>query len=353
MKRLLPLVLFVVAVGGAVWLATRGPVVDVTIYTAVDDALAREILADFEKESGLKLKIVTDTEATKTVGLATRLLQEGAPGRQPRCDVYWNNEPLWTERLAEAGVLEKYDSPAAEGIPESYRDPRGYWTANGLRARVFITHPESLGDLAPKSYLDLAAPAFKDVGALAWPRAGTTLSHMAALRVALGAETMEKWFRSLDGNGVQFASGNGSLAREVGRGQRAFGFTDTDDFVKRKLGGEPVDLVFPDQGEGQLGTYVLPITVSLVRDAPHPDNARVLYDWLVSPKGESAMSATSYATIPVRPDTPGGPNAVSLKDFRAAKVDWTEAFKHIDAVLDLVRSVEAGAGSEDGGSEGE
>jgi iron(III) transport system substrate-binding protein len=285
------------------------------------------------------VSVVTDTEATKTVGLAYALLEEGRPGRTPRADVFWNNEPVWTTRLAEAGALEPYDSPAARDVPAAYRDPRGFWTANGLRARVYIANSGLVKEGRPASYLDLADPAFRDRGSLARPLAGTTLSHLAARRSLVGAEPFAKWLRDAAANGAAFASGNGAVAREVGRGTRAFGFTDTDDFHARRAAGDPVEAIFPDQGEGGIGTFVLPITVSVVRGAPHPRNARRLHDWLVSPAAEEALSATPYATIPVRTSTRPGPGAVSPASFRAAKADWSEAVKHVDPVLALVAEI--------------
>lgn len=311
----------------------------VTLYTAVDDELARPLVAKFEAESGIKVSLVTDTEATKTVGLANTLLEEGRPGGSPRADVYWNNEPVWTVRLAEAGVLEAYDSPAARDVPAAFRDPKGFWIANGLRARVFIANTAMVKEGRPSSYADLALPSQKDRGSMARPIVGTTLSHLAALRAILGDEPFAKWLKDAAANGTAFASGNGTVAREVGRGTRAFGFTDTDDFHARKAAGDPVEAIFPDQGEGQIGTFVLPVTVSLVRGAPHPGNARTLFDWLVSAKTEAALSASDYATIPVRPGTKAGPGAFALSSFRAAKADWNGAVKHIDAVLGLAKEI--------------
>lgn len=344
MKRLLPVLLIAAALGAGAWLALRpkGDALPVTLYCAVDDEVARELVPLFERESGLRVELLTDTEAVKTVGLANRLLEEGRPGRTPRCDVYWNNEPVWTERLAAAGVLAPLPAGSGEGIPAEWRDPEGFWISNGLRARVFIVHSPSVGDAPPSSFRDLAAPEWKGRGAIARPAAGTTLSHMAALRGLLGPEAFTAWFRSLDANGVAFASGNGPVAREVGRGGKAFGFTDTDDFAVRRAAGEPVAAVHPDQGEGQPGTFVLPVTVSLVRGGPNPAGARRLVEWLLSPATEAALSASSYASIPVRPATPAGPGVVPLSAFRSARVDWAAAGAHVDPVLDLVKEALGG-----------
>jgi iron(III) transport system substrate-binding protein len=341
LRRALPFAVLLALVAAGLWYALRPPSEPpgVVLYTAIDEEFAKALLPAFEKETGIRVDLVTDSEATKTVGLATLLREEGAPGKSPRADVFWNNEPLWTVRLAAEGILEAYDSPAARDVPAAWRDPKGFWTANGLRARVYIVNRDLTAAAGPSSYADLADPAWKGKGALARPLAGTTLSHLAALRALLGPEPFARWFRDAGANDTAFASGNGAVAREVGRGGKAFGFTDTDDFHVRRLAGDPVAAVFPDQAEGRPGTYVLPVTVSVVRGAPHPGNARRLYDWLVSPATEAALSATPYSTIPVRPTTAAGPGAFSLSGFRAASVDWNEAVKSIDPVLDLAKEV--------------
>lgn len=311
----------------------------VTLYTSVDTEVAQPLADRFAKETGIQVNFVGDTEATKTVGLANTLLEEGRPGGTPRADVFWNNEPVWTVRLAEAGVLETYDSPAAKDIPVAFKDPKGFWVANGLRARIFIANSAMVKEGKPASFLDLALPAQKGRGSIARPSAGTCLSHLAALRAHLGPDAFAQWLKDAATNDTGFASSNGTVAREVGRGTRAFGITDTDDFHGRLAAGDPVEAIFPDQGEGQVGTFVLPVTVSLVRGGPHAEAARTLYDWLVKAETEAALSASDYATITVRPGTKTGPGAFPLASFRAAKADWSEAVKNIDAVLGLQKEI--------------
>ena len=46
----------------------------VTLYTSVDQPHAAPIIRDFENRTGIKVTLVTDAEATKSVGLAERLL---------------------------------------------------------------------------------------------------------------------------------------------------------------------------------------------------------------------------------------------------------------------------------------
>jgi len=65
---------------------------------------------------GANLPVVPkfDTEKNKSVGLYNEIVAE--KGR-PRCDVFWNNEPLSTLRLQQQGLLEPYESPSAKPYP--------------------------------------------------------------------------------------------------------------------------------------------------------------------------------------------------------------------------------------------
>ena len=69
----------------------------VVIYAAQDQVYAEPILRDFETQTGIKVRAIYDSEATKTVAIANRLLAERS---HPQCDVYWGNEELRTRKLA-------------------------------------------------------------------------------------------------------------------------------------------------------------------------------------------------------------------------------------------------------------
>src|SRR5262245_36532684 len=70
----------------------------VSVYVSLDYEYAEEILKEFEKKTGIKVDATPDTEATKTVSLTARIIAEG---KDPRADVFWNNECGQTLRLKE------------------------------------------------------------------------------------------------------------------------------------------------------------------------------------------------------------------------------------------------------------
>ena len=75
---------------------------EVVVYTSVDEPVARPILEEFTKRTGIKVVAKFDAEASKTVGLVQMLRAEKG---NPRGDVFWNNEIFHTINLAEEGVL--------------------------------------------------------------------------------------------------------------------------------------------------------------------------------------------------------------------------------------------------------
>jgi iron(III) transport system substrate-binding protein len=297
---------------------------DVCVYCALDQEHSQAMLARFTQETGLQVKPRFDSEASKTVGLVSAILEEASA---PRCDVFWNNELAHTVRLAQRGVLQPYQSPNAAAIPAQFRDPIGLWTGFAARARVFIVNKDLLPDPAqwPKSMWDLLDPKWQGRCAVARPLTGTTLTHFAALRGVLGEVEFNRFVDGLFANGVVFLQSNGATMREVAAGKLAFAFTDTDDYHVAAGKGHQVACVFPDQEPNQVGTMLIPNAVAIIAGAPRVDAAKKLVDWILSEQTEALLAAAKSAQIPLRASvTP--PADTSIKrygTFRA--MNWDPA----------------------------
>src|SRR5579859_4690982 len=109
----------------AIGFFVRGSANTVVVYVSHDQVFSEPILKDFEKDSGIKVRAVFDTEETKSAGVMNRLIAEKD---NPQADVYWANEPIRAEVLRQQGVAAPYRSANAKGIPASFRDPDGFWT---------------------------------------------------------------------------------------------------------------------------------------------------------------------------------------------------------------------------------
>ncbi len=291
---------------------------EVVVYTSLDKVFSQPILEAFEKETGIKVLDVYDSEATKTTGLVNRLIAEKA---NPRADVFWNSETGRTIVLKQKGVLASYKSPSAIDIPATFKDSQDYWTGFAARCRVLIYNKNMLKteDL-PKSIFELTEPKWKNRVALAYPLFGTTATHAAALFSQLGEDNAKDYFQALRANDVMITDGNASSRDRVADGTVAIGFTDTDDAFVAIKQGRPVDIIWPDK-EG-IGTLLIPNTVALIKGGPNPEAAKRFVDFLLSKEVEEMLAFSEAGQIPLRPDVKRPPHVPTPDKIKAMDVDY-------------------------------
>lgn len=263
MKRIFEIILVIAFAALIGWLALNAHSEKpfAVLYCAQDQEYAEPLLAQFEKETGIKVKAVYDSEAVKTVGLANRLLAERS---HPQCDVFWSNEELRTRQLAAQNV---------------FRETNG-WTAFGHRSRRMVINTNLISATSlPHSLMDLTNSTWRDKVALAYPQFGTTGTHMHALRQSWGEATWLAWCRALVANQAKLVDGNSVVVKLVGRGEAAIGLTDSDDILAGQREGLPVAMLplGPD-------SLLIPNTVGVIRNAPHTLAAQKLFEWLQRPE---------------------------------------------------------------------
>ncbi|MBE9176233.1 extracellular solute-binding protein [Synechocystis salina LEGE 06155] len=276
---------------------------EVVAYVSVDRIYAEPILEKFSQETGIKVLPVYDVEATKTTGLANRLLLEK---NRPQADVFWSGEFVQTLMLQENNVLVPYVSANGEKLPAQYRDPQGYWYGIGGRARVLLANTEKLEENQyPQSLTDLVSltAGGQSVG-IAYPMFGTSATHAAALYAHWGNGRAEEFYRDLQEQGVRVVDGNSVVRDLVVNGQLAIGLTDTDDACSAVAKGEPVEIILPDQGQGQMGAFVLAGTVALIANGPHPEAGQALVDFLTDPSTEVELIEAGGSQLPLYPSSP-------------------------------------------------
>lgn len=299
----------------------------VVVYASEDQVFSEPILRDFERDTGIRVKAVYDTEETKGTGVMNRLLAEK---NNPQADVYWANEPIRAEVLKQRGVSAPYRSPNGEGIPKVFKDPEGYWTGFSARARVFIVHHKAR--LKPQSLAAYTDPKWAGKGVIANPLFGTTATHVAALFTLWGDERAKGFMDALKRNGTKISTSNGESADLVAAGEFEFSLVDSDDAVNRMRQGKPVEMICPDQGEGEPGCLILPNAVVPIRGAPHPEAARKLVDYLLSPDTERKLAFADCAQIPLHPGVETPPDVPKLDQLRTMPVDYGVVARKLQAI---------------------
>ncbi|MCA9075647.1 MAG: extracellular solute-binding protein [Planctomycetaceae bacterium] len=294
------------------------------VYCAHDLLYAEEVLRDFERETGIPVVIVPDTEATKSLGLVQRLIREKD---HPACDVFWNNQLLGTVELAEQGVLEPYQGAGWKRMSQAFRDPNGLWTGFGGRLRVWIVNTDAMP--ATVQAIDERLTGDVSLMAIAEPMFGTTLSHFAVLWDEMGSLEMQAWYRDLRERGARVVPGNATVKDLVAAGVCDFGMTDTDDYFLAKADGAPVAMVPLRAPSGE--TICIPNSVAIIKGTQKRSHAERLLDYLLSEQSELRLAASKASQIPlgpvnesqipadVRPLTKWARESVSLTDLATAR----------------------------------
>lgn len=279
----------------------------VVLYTSTDDEFARMVASAFTDQTGIVVKLVGDTEATKTTGLVARLKAES---NNPSADVWWSSEPFGTIDLNNAGVLQTgaLDGLVNDDWPTALHDPNWSWIGFASRARV-IAYASDRIDTPPTTLRDFAQPIWKGRIGMARPQFGTTRGHMGILASRWGLGEFERWVTQLSSNNIRLYDGNASVVRAIAMGEIDVGLTDTDDVWSGQRNGWKVDCVYEAFDPPMLtstlpsqGPTLLPNTVGIVSGCPHPDRAKLLAQFLVSDRVEILLAESESRNLPANPE---------------------------------------------------
>ncbi len=304
----------------------------VVVYTTVDQIFSEPILKEFEKETGITIKAVYDTEETKSTGVLNRLIAEK---ENPQCDVFWSGDPVRTIVLKNKGISSPYNSSIAKDIDKVFKDFENHWTGFSARARVLIYNKDSLNtDDIPESIFNLTDEQYKGKAAIANPLFGTTTFHIAALFTALGDEKAKQFLKDLKNNEVVIATSNGDVKKRVVQGEVYCGLTDTDDAYEAIKEGANIGIVFLDQ-QG-IGSLIMPNTVNLIKNSDNPVNGKKLMDYLLSKETEAKL-AKSCAQMPLHKGVETPENIPSLDHIVPMKIDYDKTSQNLEEIQSYIK----------------
>ncbi len=261
--------------------------------TLIVKQIVRPMAAAFEKKyPGIKVRYVR-ANATST---ANKILNEARAGKVA-ADIFdgTSTEPP----LEKAGLVAKYVPASAAKYPPEYKDPQGYWVAGNL---YFLTPGINTSLVkkadAPKTYEDLLDPKWK--GKMVW-NASSTSSGPGFIGNVLLTMGEQKGMAYLEKLSKQKIVSMEASARKVldsvvaGEYPIALQIFNHHTVISAKKGA-PVDWV------AMQPVMALVSTVSVLKDAPHPNAGRLLMDFVLSEEGQKIFANANY--LPAMPSVP-------------------------------------------------
>ena len=331
-RRTISQIIWLVSAAATLVACGARPTNTVTVYVSEDQVFSEPILKDFERQTGIRVNAIFDTEEAKSTGVMNRLLAEK---NNPQADVYWANEPVRADVLKQRGISAAYKPTAAGEIPDQFKDPDAHWTGFSARARLLVVNKSAR--IRPSSILAYLDPKTKGKGVIANPLFGTTTAQMAALFSLWGDEKGKRFLDGLKTNQVKLAGSNGESADFVASGEFEFALVDSDDAVARIRHGKPLEIVYPDQGEGEAGVLILPNAVALIRGGPNPDRGKDLIEYLVSKETERKLAFADCAQIPLHPGVATPKEIKPIEQIRTMKVSYAELGVKLQAIQPILK----------------
>lgn len=309
----LALVALVVAIGLAAALGPAGGE-RVVVYTAHAQEDLDRLLPALEAATGLRAEVVKASSSE----VRKRLEAEAAA---PQADVVWAIAPDQLEQLG--ALLEPV--PAPEPVdPALVVSPA--WHPYSVLTVALVVNTKLVPEAeAPRRWADLAEPRWKGHVAMARPdSSGSALMQLVTITELLGPERGWEVYRGLVTN-ARLAPSSSAVPKLVADGEARVGLTLEDLALRHVKQGEPVRLVYPEEG-----TTCAPDGVAVVKGAPRPAAARAFVAWALS-KATQDLVGLQVGRRPARPGaaTPEGLPAA----LKTIPYPFTRARAEHDALL--------------------
>lgn len=310
--------------------SVSGPLV---VYSGRSEPLIQPVLDAFQQqypEVEILLKSGSNSE------LANALLEEQ---NNPQADVFITTELFTIQALQNEGLFQSYRPAAAAGLPSEAIGPEDQWMGLTRRARVIMYNRELVPeDQVPQSIFDLTGPQWQGQIAAAGSTNGSMQAQIAVLRDLIGEEATEDWLRGLQANEVTFFGGHTDVRKAVGAGEFKLGLVNHYYYYLQQEEGSLVGIVFPDQGEGEIGLITNLTAVAILNGSRNLPAAQALVDFLLSPLGQQTFAEENYE-YPLIPGVPLNPAVQPLDDFRLADTDIARAAEQRDETFALIEKV--------------
>jgi iron(III) transport system substrate-binding protein len=241
---------------------------EVVLYSSNPSELLDLVTKGFEAKTGVKVSVVR-------LGTGEAMKRIAAEKDRPLCDVFWSGDVAVLENAKEH--FQTYRSPEAKALPAGYVEKEARWTASNAHVMIIMVNKSLLkaADM-PKNWKDLFDPRWKGKIVMANPeKSGSAFAQVYGIHKLYGWEGINKLIAN-----AKILDSSSLIFKGVAAGEYPLGITMEYAAHRYIVGGDKnVGIVYPADG-----AFVAPEATGIVKNCPHPDEARKFVDYLLSKK---------------------------------------------------------------------
>src|SRR5437773_5777415 len=274
-------------------------------YTSVDVKVAEAIAKAFRAAyPGIEV----DVERSGSERVLQRINQEYQSGIK-NVDVVNSSDASHFIFWKQQKWLAAHVPPDVKRFPPQYKDPDGYYAA--WRATLSVMgYNTNLVDAkdAPTGYMDLLDPKWKGKLVKSHPGySGTSLTGTYAITKLLGWEYLEK----LSKQQVQQLQSTTATPKSIASGERAVMVDGNEYNMYIEIDAKsPVKIVYAKEG-----TPFVTSPTAIFAEAPHPNAARVLENFLFTARIQQLI-VNEGGTRSMHPDVKDPPGRTALAEIK-------------------------------------
>ncbi|MGF6602836.1 iron(III) transport system substrate-binding protein [Paraburkholderia sp. GAS448] len=256
----------------------------ITLYSAQHEQVVNTLAKDFEKETGIAVKI----RSGEGPALAAQLVAEGSA---TPADVYFTENSPELMLLEEKGLLSKVDAATLATIPARFNSPTGQWVGVTARESVLVYNTAKVQpSQLPPTLFDLAKPEWKGKVGIA-PSDADFLPLVSAVLALKGEAQTLQWLKGLKANAQIFDDDEGVVAA-VNRGGVATGIINNYywDRLHAELGDKKTRSAIYHYGNGDVGGLVNVSGAAVLKTAHNAAGAQTFLKYLVSERAQTLMA---------------------------------------------------------------
>ncbi|MFD1882932.1 ABC transporter substrate-binding protein [Paracoccus pacificus] len=280
---------------GTVLLPAAAGAAELNLICSADVVICERLVTEFEKtHSDIDVNMVRLSSGEAYAKIR-------AENRNPQTDLWWAGTGDPHLQAAADGLTAEYKSPMLDQMRDwavKQAEVSGFRTIGvysgalgwGYNKDIF----EKKGIKPPECWADLLDPSLKGEIQIADPNSsGTAYTTLATLVQLMGEDQAFDYLKKLNANISQYTKSGSAPVKAAARGEAGLGIVFQHDAVAQVVEGFPIVVGSPCEGTGyEIGS------MSIIEGAQNPDEAKIFYDWVLTPEVQEIMPEAGSFQIP-------------------------------------------------------
>ena len=282
---------------------------NITLYSGQHEQTVAKLVSAFEAQTGVKVKVRSDDEAT----LAQQLIAEGSA---TPADVFYAENPPALNVLDAKGLLARTAPSTLAQVPPEFSPASGNWVGVSARAVALAYNTSQVqSSQLPDSILDLAKPEWK--GKVGIAPTETDFQPIVTTIIRLkGRAAAEAWLKGIKTNSTIYPD-NEALIAAVNRGEIATGIVDHYYWyrLRDEVGSGKMHTALHYFAPGDAGSLTDVSGAGQTAASKHPGSAQAFLAFLVGPTAQRIIAESESYEYPLRPGVVSKKGLRPLADF--------------------------------------